>query len=294
MHVFLRRFGRGLLVIWVVGILGSAARAQAPEPPYFVTYSDVLEEPGNLEIASQNLGAAPKDANPFYSQTVEFEYGVTAWYTAEVYLQGQSTVNDSTVFTGFRFENRFRPLRSTHWINPVIYVEYEDHNQADKSFLEITDHAVITDQQLSNDLLRSSVERAMEGKLILSSTFNGFNLSENIIAEKNLTNEPWEFGYAVGASHSLASAGSSKDCRFCRQYFAVGAEIFGGLGTRYDFGFKGTSIYAGPTLGYAAPHNVTVTVGPEFGLNDNTARVLWRAKLAYEYSQFRDLFRRTR
>jgi hypothetical protein len=267
---------------------------QAPEPPYFVTYSDVLEEPGNLEIASQNLGAAPKNTNPFYSQTVEFEYGVTAWYTTEVYLQGQSTVNDSTVFTGFRWENRFRPLRSTYWINPVIYVEYEDHNQADKSFLEITDHQVITDQQVSNDLLRNSVERAMEGKLILSSNFKGFNLSENMIAEKNLTNEPWEFGYVVGASRSLASAGSTRDCRFCRQYFAVGAELFGGLGTRYDFGVKGTSIYAGPTLGYAAPHNVTVTVGPEFGLNDNTARVLWRMKVAYEYSQFRDLFRRSR
>jgi hypothetical protein len=282
-----------LAAVWL-GVGAKAGLGQAPEPPYFVTYSDVLEEPGNLEIASQNLGANPKNTNPFYAQTVEFEYGVTAWYTAEVYLQGQSTVNDSTVFTGFRFENRFRPLRSTHWINPVIYVEYEDHSQADKSFLEITDHAVITDQAVSNDLLRNSVERAVEGKLILSSTFNGFNVSENIIAEKNLTNEPWEFGYAVGASRSLASAGSKKDCRFCRQYFAVGAEIFGGLGTRYDFGFKGTSIYAGPTLGYAAPHNVTVTVGPDFGLNDNTARVLWRAKVAYEYSQFRDLFRRSK
>ena len=292
--MFLRIVGRWVLVVVVLGVAGRVATAQAPEPPYFVTYSDVLEEPGNLEIASQNVGANPKNVNAFYAQTVELEYGVTAWYTAELYLQGQSTVNDSTVFTGFRFENRFRPLRSTHWINPVIYVEYEDHSQADKSFLEITDHAVITDQAVSNDLLRSSVERAVEGKLILSSTFNGFNVSENFIAEKNLTNEPWEFGYALGASRSLASAGSSKDCRFCRQYFSVGAEIFGGMGTRYDFGFKGTSIYAGPTLGYAAPHNVTVTVGPDFGLNDNTARVLWRMKVAYEYSQFRDLFRRTK
>jgi hypothetical protein len=292
--VLSRTFGWLVVVVFWLGAGAKAVLGQAPEPPYFVTYSDVLEEPGNLEIASQNLGANPKGTNPFYAQTVEFEYGVTAWYTTEVYVQGQKTANDSTVFTGFRFENRFRPLRSTHWINPVIYVEYEDHSQADKSFLEITDHAVITDQAVSNDLLRNSVERAVEGKLILSSTFNGFNVSENIIAEKNLTNEPWEFGYAVGASRSLASAGSSRDCRLCRQYFSVGGEIFGGLGTRYDFGFKGTSIYAGPTLGYAAPHNVTVTVGPDFGLNDNTARVLWRAKVAYEYSQFRDLFRRSR
>ena len=282
---------RSTLVVGALIVAGRGVGAQTAEPPYFVTYSDVLEEPGNLEVASQNLGAAPKDANAFYSQTVEFEYGVTAWYTTEVYVQGQTTLNDSTVFTGFRWENRFRPLRSTHWINPVIYIEYEDHSQADKSFLEITDHAVISDQQVSNALLRNSVERAMEGKLILSSTFNGFNLSENFIAEKNLTNEPWEFGYAVGASRSLASAGSSKDCKFCRQYFTVGAELFGGLGTRYDFGVKGTSVYLGPTVGWAAPHNIAVTVGPEFGLNDNTARVLWRAKVAYEYNQFRDLFR---
>jgi hypothetical protein len=266
----------------------------AQEPPYFVTYSDVLEEPGNLELASQNLYAAPKNTNPFYSQTVEMEYGVTAWYTAEFYLQGQSTEHDSTIFTGFRAENRFRPLRSQHWINPVIYIEYEDHSQADKSFLEITDHQVISDQQIANALLRKSVERAMEGKLILSSTFNGFNLSENIIAEKNLTNEPWEFGYALAVSRPLASAASARDCRFCRQRFSAGAELFGGLGTRYDFGFAGTSIYAGPTLAYTSQRGATLLVGPEFGLNANTAAVLWRAKLSYEFSQVRDLFRRPR
>ncbi len=266
----------------------------AQEPPYFVTYSDVLEEPGNLELASQNLGAAPKNTNPFYSQTIEMEYGVTAWYTAEVYLQGQTTQNDSTIFTGFRFENRFRPLRSQHWINPVFYIEYEDHSQADKSFLEITDHQVISDQQITNALLRSSVERAMEGKLILSSTFNGFNISENIIAEKNLTNEPWEFGYAIGGSHSLAFAASSRDCRFCRERFSAGAELFGGLGTRYDFGLKGTSAYLGPTLSYEAGRNMTILLGPEFGLNANSANVLYRAKVSYEFNQVRDIFRRSK
>lgn len=266
----------------------------AQEPPYFVAYSHVLEEPGNLEIASQNLQAAPKDAHGFYTQTVELEYGVTAWYTAELYLQGQATAGDSTVFTGFRAENRFRPLRSEHWVNPVLYVEYEDRNQADKSFLEVTGNQVVRDTQVSNALLRKNVERAVEGKLILSSTWNSFNISENIIAEKNLTNEPWEFGYALGASRSLASSASASDCHFCRQYFAVGGELFGGLGTRYDFGFKATSQYAGPTLAYSTPNNWMVTIGPEFGLNANSAGVLYRAKVAYEFSQFRDVFRRKR
>ncbi len=272
----------------------SAVQSEAQEPPYFVTYSHVLEEPGNLEIASQNVGATPKNANPFYSQTVEIEYGVTAWYTAEVYFQGQSTVHDSTIFTGFRFENRFRPLRSEHWINPVLYVEYEDVSQADKSFLEITGHHVISDQAIANSVLRSDVERSIEGKLILSSNFNGYNISENIIAEKNVSNEPWEFGYAMGASHSLSSRASVTNCHFCREYFAVGGELFGGLGTRYDFGFKSTEIYAGPTIAYNSPHNYTITAGPEFGLNANSATVLWRLKAAYEFSQLRDLFRRSR
>ncbi len=50
---------------------GTAARAQ--EPPYFVTYSQVLEEPGNLEIAQKGLTGAPKDSNAFYSSTLELE-----------------------------------------------------------------------------------------------------------------------------------------------------------------------------------------------------------------------------
>ena len=281
-------------LLLLAALLAAAPALHAQEPPYFVTYSDILEEPGNLELASQNVYAAPKNANPFYAQTIEMEYGVTAWYTAEVYLQGQTTAHDSTIFTGFRFENRFRPLRSQHWINPVVYIEYEDHSQADKSFLEITDHQVISDQSVNDGLLRNSVERAMEGKLILSSTFNGFNLSENIIAEKNLTNEPWEFGYAVAASRPLASAAGTRDCLYCRQQFSAGAELFGGLGTRYDFGTAGTSIYTGPTFSYAANRSTTILLGPEFGLNANSARVLWRAKVSYEFSQVRDLFRRPR
>ncbi len=280
-----------VIVLWLLGA-PSALRAQ--EAPYLVTYSDVLEEPGNLEVATQNLYSAPRDANPFYALTFEVEYGVKTWWTTEVYLQGQSTARDSTVFTGFRFENRFRPLRRSYWVNPVLYAEYEDVNQADKSFLEVTGQHVITDQQVANGPLRQDVERSLEGKLILSSYVKGFNFAENFIAEKNLSNEPWEFGYAVGASRPLVNQASDKHCVFCPQYFAAGGELFGGLGTRYTFGTRATSQYAGPTLSYSAPRNVTVLVGPEFGLNANSAAVLWRVKVAYEINQVRDLLRRSK
>jgi hypothetical protein len=271
-----------------------AAKAQQ-EPPYFVTYSSVLEEPGNLEIESQNIAAAPKNANAFFAPTIEFEYGTTAWWTTEVYLQGQATNNDSIVFTGFRFENRFRPLPREYWINPVLYVEYEDVNEADKSFLEVTGNTSITTLQVSNAALRSHVERAVEGKLILSSHVKGWNLSENFIAEKSVNEpEPWEFGYAVAVARPLALSGSSKACTFCRQNLYAGAELFGGLGTRYNFGLKQTQQYAGPTIALNTPSGVSYKFSPEFGFNDNAAGVLWRFGVSYEIQQFRDLFRRSK
>jgi hypothetical protein len=263
------------------------------EPPYFVTYSSVLEEPGNLEIENQNIVASPKNANLFFAPTVELEYGVTAWWTAEAYIQGQATQNDSAILTGYRFESRFRPLPHEYWINPVLYVEYENVNGADKSFLEVTGNTTITTLQVSNAQLRKEIERSIEGKLILSSNVKGWGISENMIAEKAVNdNEPWEFGYALAASRPLALTGSGQRCIVCRQNFAAGAELFGGLGTRYHFGLKQTQQYLGPTVAFNTPHGTTFKFSPEFGLNDNSAGVLWRFGVSYEIQQFRDWFRR--
>jgi hypothetical protein len=266
--------------------------AKAQEKPYFVTYSTDLEEPGNLEIAMKGLTAAPKDANGFFSPTLELEYGATAWWTTEVYAQGQSTVNDSTVFTGFRWENRFRPLRREHWINPVIYVEYERVSAADKSILEITGHDSIARFQVNNDQSHGIVEKSLESKLILSSNFKGWNLSENMIAEKNLSNEPWEFGYALGVARPMTLTASARRCNLCAQNFDLGAELYGGLGDRYSFGLKQTSQYAGPTIGWRPLKGPSYSFSPQFGLNDNSVAVLWRFKVSYEVQQLRDIFRK--
>ena len=282
--------------LMLMGFLQWESKAEAQqEPPYFVTYSSVLEEPGNLEIENQNIAAAPKNINAFFAPTVEFEYGVTAWWTAEAYLQGQTTKNDSTVFTGFRFESRFRPLPHEYWINPVIYVEYEDVNKADKSFLEITGNNSTATQAVNNAVLRKEVERSVETKLILSSNVKGWNISENIIAEKAVNEaESWEFGYALAVARPLKLSGGSRACVFCRQNFAAGGELFGGLGTRYNFGLKQTEQYVAPTVAFNAPHGVTLKFSPEFGLNDNSAAVLWRFGASYEIQQFRDWFRRSK
>lgn len=97
----------------------------AQEKPYFVTYSQDLEEPGNLEIETKTALSRPAESNHYGAMTAELEYGVQAWWTTELYLDGQTTAGDSTIFTGFRLENRFRPLMREYVVNPVLYVEYE-------------------------------------------------------------------------------------------------------------------------------------------------------------------------
>jgi hypothetical protein len=274
-----------LLCLAGVTLLG-APRAVAQEPPYFVAYSHALEEPDNLEIAMKNTLASPKNGNRFASGTLELEYGATAWWTTEVYLSGQTTANDSTIFNGFRWENRFRPLLREHFINPVLYVEYENVNEADRSFLEITGHSSIADVIVPNGYGRLDTERALETKLILSSNFRGWNFSENFIAEKDLNeSEPWEFGYALGVSRPLALAASAKPCVLCRENLAAGLELYGGLGDTNGFGWHATSQYLGPTIALSIPRGPTIAFSPNFGLNANSVGVIYRFKVSYEVQQ---------
>ncbi|HEY0703418.1 MAG TPA: hypothetical protein VGD60_11670 [Candidatus Acidoferrales bacterium] len=288
-----RNAARGVLVA-LAFVAFFAPRAAAQEPPYFVTYSAALEEPGNLEVSFKNTQAAPRNANPFLGTAMELEYGVKGWWTTEFYLDGQATQHDSTIYTGFRWENRFRPLQREHWINPVLYVEYENTNRADRALLEIVGHDSIADLAIPNAIARTEIEREMELKLILSSNYKGWNFSENFISEKALNeSEPWEFGYALGASRPLSLVSKGKYCFFCRQNFAAGLELYGGLGTTDGFGWKQTSQYLGPTVSFGTPRNgPTIFFSPQFGLNDNSAGVLYRFGVSYEIQQIGSIFHR--
>jgi hypothetical protein len=285
-----RVVGRRLLAV-ALAVLGGAAAVRAQEPPYFVTYSDALEEPGNLEIALKSLAGSPKRQNTFYSPTIELEYGATAWWTTELYLQGQSTAGDSSVWTGYRLENRFRLVPRELPVNPLFYLEYENINGADKSVLEVVGNDGAADLAGANAENRTEIKREIEMKLLLSSYIKSWNISENFISEKNVSaGDPWEFGYALGVSRPLADRGSVTRCVLCRQNLIAGAEMYGGLGTTESFGLHDTSHYAGPTLRLDLPGRApSVTFSPQFGLNDNSAGVLWRFALSYEVQQVREL-----
>jgi hypothetical protein len=286
-------FLRLAVVACAVAVFPGTARAQ--DTRYFVAYSHHLEEPGSLEIEFYSNYGAQKAGNDFIAPWVEFEYGATGWWTTEFYLDSQATLHDSTLFTGIRWENRFRPLMREHWINPVLYVEYENINGADKTLKEVVGFDNQFDFSVPNSELRKEHDHEIETKLILSSDYKGWNISENFIGEKNLGHKPWEFGYALAGSRPLRLAVTPDPCNFCRENFVVGAEMYGGLGTSKNQTLSGTSHYFAPLVAWQMPNGVTLSLSSGFGLNANSHRLLLRWGVSYEITGFdrkvRSLFR---
>ena len=278
----------GLLPAFVLGFAWIPV-AQAQEKPYFVTYSHDLEEPGNLEIETKTALAQPGQSHRYGATASELEYGARAWWTTELYLDGQATAQDSTIFTGWRIENRFRPLMRERLINPVLYVEYENTSGADKTILEVVGHDGQSDLAEPNGEARREHQHEAELKLILSSNLKAWNISENFISEKNLGHEPWEFGYALGAARPLRALGSGRPCVFCLEKLMAGAEAYGGLGDTWSLTTRDTSHYIAPTVGWQLPIG-RLSFSTGFGLTSSSLDRVYRIGWASELPQIGNWF----
>jgi hypothetical protein len=265
-----------LLLCCVTGTL-------AQERPYFVTYDHYLEERGNLEIAVATTTGIPKNEHRTYTAPwLELEYGVTGWWTTEFYLEAVSTRGDGNGFTGWRLENRFRPLKSEHRVTPVLYVEYESINEASRIQKEIVGAGSIEFEPI--ELLREEHERELEAKLILSSAVGNWNIAENFIVEKNLTaDEGVEFGYSVGVSRSLGGLARGASCRLCRENFRIGAELYGGLGSTEAFARAEQRHYLAPAVSWRVADRWVVRGSVGFGLTEASDTALVRLGVAYEF-----------
>jgi hypothetical protein len=127
----------------------------------------------------------------------------------------------------------------------------------------------------------------LETKLILSSDWHDWNISENFVAAKNFSqSEGVEFGYSFGVSRPLATLASGAECRFCLENFVAGIEMYGGLGSTLDFGIHDTAHYIAPVVSWAVSNNSTLRFSPSFGLTDQSNRVLIRFGYAYEFQGF--------
>ena len=262
--------------------LAAAIGASAQEGPYFVTYTHYLEEPGNVEIALMNTTGVPKNGDSAYSAPwLELEYGVTGWWTAELYVEGVTTGRDGHGFTGWRWENRFRPLRGEHRINPVLYIEYEHINEASRIQKEILGSGAISYEPIAE--LRRNAAHEFEGKLILSSVVHGWNVSENFIFEKNLSAaEGVEFGYAAGVSRAIGALASGTHCHFCAENFVVGVEAYGGLGSTLAFARDEQRHYVAPVVAWRVADHSTIKASVGVGMTESSDQYLVRVGWSYE------------
>jgi hypothetical protein len=114
-------------------------------------------------------------------------------------------------------------------------------------------------------------------------------VSENFIAEKNIHEGRWEFGYAVGTSRPLKLSSSGNRCMFCRESLSAGVEMYGGLGIWGDFTLGHTSQYIAPVLKWDLPSETTIRVSPGWGLTDESLPTLWRFGVSQEIDGFGSL-----
>ncbi len=275
---------RKLLFLGIVFLLPPLL-VHAGEGPFFVTYTHQMEESGNLEFGVKSIAANPSGIAAFGGATAEFEYGVRGWWTTELYLDGQTTSGQSTVFTGYRLENRFHILPREHWINPVLYVEFENINGADKTLLEVVGTDGKQNLKGTNAAGRRERLRELETKLILSSFAKGWTIAENFIVEKNLAQEPWEFGYSFGLSRPLGLTARASVCDFCPEQFQAGVEVYGGLGVYSRCGFRDTSHYLAPTLAWNLSGGTRFQISPGFGLTSRSIPFTLRIGVSYEIAQ---------
>jgi len=127
-----------------------------------------------------------------------------------------------------------------------------------------------------NALLTPEHDHELESKLILSSDYHDWNISENFIAAKNFSqSEGVEFGYAFGASRPLATLATGANCRFCRENFILGAEMYGGLGSTLGFGVHDTAHYIAPVLSWMVSDNSNLRFSPGFALTHESNSVFF-------------------
>jgi len=275
------------LIVATLLVFFAFSCCQAQESPYFVTYDHHLEEPGNLEVEFFTTSGIPRAGQAAYvAPYMELEYGVTGRWTSELYLEGQGTVGDSSAFTGWRIENRFRPLKREHWINPILYLEYESTSEASRIQKEIVGDGPDVISPVSE--LQAEKNHELEVKLILSSTVHDWNISGNFITEKNLSQgEGFEFGYAFGVARPLATLASGSACRFCRENFIAGLEVYGALGsTEGGFSPANKVHYIAPVVSWQVSENGSLRFSPGFALTGDGSPVLLRFGYSYEIRGF--------
>ncbi len=192
-----------------------ASPAWAGNGANFVLYNHHTPKAGESEVMLMyDLGQEP-DKTLYEAQMIEAEYGLTDYWTTEFMIEGQNTPSSGGQRnTGFRWENRLRLFDYGAFLNPVVYMEYEDLSEDTKYLMEMSGREDARTLQKKRPR-----ERVFETRLILGEDISEhMDVSFNWINENDLDTGIIAYGYALGFNYAAS------------ERLTIGLELFGGIG----------------------------------------------------------------
>lgn len=176
---------------------------QAGEGGYFVTYSSKIEK-GEKTLMLMNDFTRPSELkrhdgqNDYNAQMLELEWHPTDQYATEIMFESFIDANGEKKYTGFRWENRYRLFKDETFLNPMIYVEYENLHRATRFKMETSGWVITPYLESQGD--EPLMERILESRLVLSQDVGRTNIAFNWINETDLRTGRTDFGYALGVA----------------------------------------------------------------------------------------------
>ena len=259
----------------------------------FVLYDHHTDEKGETEVnVFGDFSNAVGDEPRYSAQLFEIERALTDRWEAALYLEGDKIKDEDYQFGGLRLESRYRLFDYGVFLNPVLYVEYENLNPEHKYLLDVTGRTDMPDGP-------EKWEHEIESKLIVGHDItNKFDVAFNWINETNLDTGRWEFGYALGFNYALvgeanqeaeeheahghARNGSGWEIKEVK----LGGELYGGLGDStlgLTLDPNVTQQYAGLNLKTEWTNGLHLMVGGAAGLTKESEGGLLRLMLGYEF-----------
>lgn len=286
----------------VLGLIaaGSAhyGRAWAGNEANFVLYDHHTDEKGETEVnAFGDFSNAVGDEPRYSAQLFEIERALTERWEAALYLEGDKIDDEDYLFAGWRLESRYRLFEYGAFLNPVLYVEYENLSPDHKYLLDVTGR---TDTPEGPERWQHEIE----SKLIVGHDITSkFDVAFNWINETNVDTGRWEFGYALGFNYALvgkanqeaeeheheghgAHEHASKGAAWAIKEVKLGGELYGGLGDStlgLTLDPNVTQQYAGLNLKTEWTNGLHVMVGGAAGLTKESERGLLRLMIGYEF-----------
>jgi hypothetical protein len=286
---------RVLMLGAIVAASALSGPAWAGNEANFVLYDHHTDAKGEVEINGFSDFSNAAGEDPRYSaQLLEIEGAITDRWEAALYLEGDNIDGEDYQFGGWRLESRYRLFDYGAFLNPVLYVEYENLKPDHKYLLDVTGR---TDAPEGPE----TTEHEIESKLIVGHDItNKLDVAFNWINETNLDTGRWEFGYALGFNyaiygeanqeaeeqHGKGSEHSETPPSWALKELKVGGELYGGLG---DSGLgltldpDVTQQYAELNLKTEFANGLHVMVGGAAGLTRVSERGLLRLMIGYEF-----------